>query len=208
MSLLTHSKPMKVLFLLLLLSTAVFAENYSADPSCRSFEMKERKKHRVDTFDFEGEYPDLENIDIDGRRKKNVEFYLTGEYPKLEKVNYEGAFGILEGHLTGTFPKLSKINFLCSSCAMKLDFRGEWAQSCAITITGAKEDISILLPKEVGLVIHTKTSAKGRVIPCEELKKKNKLGILNKNFENELASTASIVLTINIEVTEGSIILK
>src|SRR5687768_7027847 len=89
------------------------------DPSVSSFELRERK-YRVDVFDFTGEYTLLENIDIDGRRKKRVEMFLTGAYPLLEKVNYEGSFGSVIGKLTGSFPKLAIVNFLCSSAAMQL----------------------------------------------------------------------------------------
>ena len=167
-----------------------------------------RKKERVDVFDFEGNYPELTNIDISARKKKHVEFYLTGEYPVLESVNYEGSFGILEGKLTGNFPKLALINFLCTNCAMKLDLATKWQKSCVITIRGEDEDIYLTLPKDVGLVVHTKTAVKGKVIVPEGLKKKNRFGIRNKTFENELAQTAEIVITLNVELAEGCIILN
>jgi hypothetical protein len=170
--------------------------------------MQPRKKERVDVFDFAGNYPQLSNIDINARKKKHVEFYLTGDYPALESVNYEGAFGILVGKVTGNFPKLALVNFVCTNCAMKLDLGAKWQQSCEITIRGADEDICLTLPKKVGLVIHTKTAFKGKVIPCEGLKRKKRMGILKKTFANELAETAEIVLTLHIESGEGRIILN
>ena len=196
------------LVILCLLSGSLFAEHITLDPSAHSFEMKPRQKERVDTFDFAGHYPDLENIDINGRRRKNVEFYLTGEYPILESVNYEGAFGILSGELTGTFPKLTLVNFLCTHCAMKFDLDAEWKQSCEINIRGGDENIHLTLPKNVGLIIHTKTAVKGKVVASEGLKKKNRFGILKKTFENELAETADIVITLNIECADGHIFLN
>lgn len=193
-------------YLLPLLS--LFGENFSVDADARSFEMREAKRHRIDTFDLKGSYPELENIDIDARRKKNVEFYLSGEYPQLEQLNYEGSFGNFVGKLTGNFPKLSLINLLTLNCAMHLDLQADWQQNCQINIKGAKEDIVIQLPQEVGLVVHTKTGAKGKVIVNSNLKKRGRLGFLNKTFENDKVQSASVVLTFNIELTEGRIILN
>ena len=200
---------MKVLFLLFFISCfPLLGETITLDPSARSFEMRTPRKERLDVFDFSGEYHDLENIDINARKRKNVEFYLTGEYPALESLTYEGSFGVLRGELTGNFPKLSLINFLCSSCAMNLDLNTQWHCSCEIHIRGGDEDIVLNLPKDVGLVIYTKTALKGKVIPCEGLTKKNKMGILNKIFENSLVETAPVVLTIHIETADGRILLN
>lgn len=199
---------MKILFLFLLLTSILFAERITIDPSSRSFEARPPQRMRVDTYDFEGEYPELEKIEIDARRKKNVEFLLTGEYPALETLNYEGTFGILKGELTGNFPKLSAINFLCTSCAMRLDLAADWKQSCTIHIRGADEDIVLNLPKNVGLVIHTKVGVKGKVVVCEKLKKMGWFRIFKKTYENPLAKTAPVVLTIHVETTDGRIVLN
>jgi hypothetical protein len=199
---------MKYLIPLLLLGSSLLGVEYSVDPSCRSFELRQPVKQRIDTFSFEGEYPELENIDIDATRKKHVEFYLTGDYPALERIDYEGNFGQLMVEVTGTFPKLSLINFLTQNCAMNVDLTAPWQQSCEINIRGGKKDIIVLLPKDIGLIIHTTTAAKGKVIPCEGLAKKKLFGFFNKTFENEQAHTAPICLTLKITLTEGSIILK
>jgi hypothetical protein len=196
------------LFIVLFLGFPLFAERITLDPNARSYEMHPHKKERIDVFDFEGKYPDLENIDINARKKKYVEFYLTGDYPQLETLNYEGSFGILVGKLTGQFPKLSLVNIFCTNCAMKLDLAAEWQKSCEITIRGEDEDIYLTLPQNIGLVIHTKTGVKGKVIANESLKKKNRFGILKKTFENELAETSEVVLTLTIEAGEGRIILN
>ena len=198
---------MRLLFVLLLFSP-LFAERIRIDPSVRSFEERPPGKERVDVFDFSGEFLQLENIDIDACRKKNVKFYLTGSYPELESVNYKGAFGVFSGELTGNFPQLSLINFLCTSCAMNFDLEANWQRSCEINIRGTDENIVLTLPKDVGLVIHTKTSLKGKVVVCEELKKKGWFKILNKTYKNSLAETAPVVLTINIDINDGRIILN
>ena len=192
----------------LLLCSSLFAETIAPDPSSSSFEVKQSGKFRVDTFDFSGVYPQLENIDVDGRRKKNVEFHLTGEYPLLESVNYKGTFGSLSGELTGNFPLLSLINFMCTSCAMRFDLNADWQRSCEINITGGTENIVLKLPKNVGLVIHTTTAARGKVIPCKGLKKKSWLGIFKKTYENELVESSPIIITLNIALSDGSIILE
>lgn len=193
---------------LLLLASPLCAERFSADRSARGYESGQPKKHRVDVFDFDGQYPELEHINIDAKRKKNVEFHLTGTYPELEMVNYEGSFGTLSGKLTGDFPKLAIVNFLCTNCAMQLDLGTTWKRTCEINIRGADQDIVLTLPKDVGLEIRTKVAIKGKVIPCEGLKKKEKLGMLKKTYFNDLAETADVVLIIHIELADGRIILN
>ena len=123
-------------------------------------------------------------------------------------VNYEGSFGVLTGKLTGKFPQLAVVNFLCSSCAMTLDLSAPWSRSCEINIRGADEDVVLTLPKDVGLEIHTKVSLKGKVMPCEGLKKKEKLGVFKKTYVNDLAETSPVVLIIHIELADGHIILN
>jgi hypothetical protein len=199
---------MKIFLSIFFLAAPLYAEHFKADPTARSYASGVQKRHRVDTFDFSGIFPELEHIDIDATRKKNVSLDLTGEYPQLTSINYRGSFGKLTGSLTGKFPLLSQINLLCTSCGMDLDLNARWQQSCVINIQGQDEDITLNLPKDVGLVIHTKTKAKGKVVPCEELKKKNRFGIFNKIFENDLAETSPIVITLNVELADGRIILK
>lgn len=209
-----QGRDMKVLILLFIcLSSSLSAIPQGAgrfvtsvDKGASSFEM--RKKMRVDVFDFSGGYPNLENIDIDAKRKKRVEFTLTGEYPILETIQYDGSFGILTGKLTGNFPKLRSVNFLCGSCAINLDLSSDWKQSCEINVRGAKENVILKLPKSVGLIVHTKTGVNGKVIPAEGFKKQGWFGVLNKTYHNPLVETAEIVLTLNIETTDGNIILE
>lgn len=177
------------------------------DHTTSSFSTR-RVKERVDRYDFSGEFLNLENIDIDARKQKRVEFDLSGTYPLLTSVNYEGSFGHLKGDLTGNFPCLNLVNILCTSCAMQLDLTGEWQQSCQITIRGLKEDVAVKLPENVGLIIHTKTSPTGKVITKEGLKKKGWFKVWKKTFHNELAEIAPIVLTLDIETTDGKILLN
>lgn len=177
------------------------------DRSASSFQMRQMKQ-RVDTFDFSGAFPNLENIDIDARKNKRVDFDLSGDYPQLTSVNYEGSFGFLKGKLTGNYPLLNSVNILCTSCAMQLDLIGDWKQSCLITIRGTKEDIALTLPEGVGLVIHTKTSPSGKVVAKDGLKKQGWFKIWKKTYQNELAETAPVVLTLDIETTDGKIILN
>lgn len=190
---------MKKFLLSILLCTSLLAND--VDRSVTSFERRE--KQRIDHFDFSGEWPNIEVIDIDATRKKRVEIDLTGHYPLLEKIHFEGGFGLLNGAITGQFPKLTTINFLCGSSAMTLDFRAKWTQSCEINVRGMKENINITLPAEVGLVVMTKVGARGHVY-VEGLKKKG-FGLLNKHYKNALADRAEIVLYVNIEATDGNI---
>ncbi len=186
-----------------LLTASLHAERI--DPATTSFEQREQK-YRIDVYDFSGEYSQLENIDIDARRKKRVEMLLTGEYPLLEKVHYEGSFGSLIGKITGSFPKLSLLNFLCSSAAMQLDLNGKWKQSCEINIQGTTGNIALTLPKDIGVIIHTKTGPTGKVFN-NDLQKQG-WGWVNKTFVNELYGQSEIQLTINVEVTKAKIILN
>jgi hypothetical protein len=194
-----------ILFVVLFLfSSGLWATK--VDPETTSFSHHEEKRYRVDTFDFSGEYPQLENIDIDARRKKRVELNLTGEYPLLEKINYEGSFGSLAGRLTGKFSSLSSVTISCSSAAMQLDFSGKWEKNCEITIRGSTGDILLVLPKDIGVLVKTKTSPTGKVQNLS-LSKKG-WGWMNKTFVNEHYAVSPILLTINIEATKANVIIK
>lgn len=186
------------------LSSTLFA--ITADTDAAKFEMRPQTKH-VDVFDFSKTYPLLENIDIDARRKKKVEFNLTGEFPVLETLTYDGTFGSLVGRFTGTFPKLREVNFLCTSCAMDFNLLGKWERSCEINIRGMKEDIILKVPKDIGVIVHTKVGVRGKVV-IADMKKKGWFGVLNKTYRNSLAKTSEVVLTINVEATEGRIIIE
>jgi len=175
------------------------------DPSTSRFSAG-HQKFRIDTFDFSGEYPQLANIDIDARRNKRVDLLLTGVYPALEEVCYEGSFGVLKGEITGSFPKLTVMNILCSSASMSLDLRGKWENSCAINIRGSTGDISILLPKDVGITVHTKATPLGKVIATSV--QQQGWGLINKTFTNDQAETAPVQLTIHVEVTKATITLE
>jgi hypothetical protein len=192
------------LLLLLLLSCSLFAE--TIDPSLNDFKIKERETVRVDRYEFPGTYDKLENIDIDASRKMRVELDLSGAYPLLKKINYFGTFGTVNGKLTGAFPQLDLIDFHASNTQMKLDLNGKWEKNCTINLKGGRGQIELILPKDIALVVNTKVGLKGRVIN-HSLKKKGK-GILKKTYINPEALSSPIELTLNIEVSEGKIILN
>lgn len=203
------TKRYSLLFLMFFSFVAVFHQLYAEkiDPSTNSFEVREHK-YKVDVFDFAGDYPNLENIDIDARRKKRVEMVLTGNYPLLEKINYEGSFGSLIGKLTGSFPALSAVNFMCSSAAMQLDLCGEWQKNCEILIRGSTGNIVVTLPKDIGVAVYTKTGTTGKVVNNNGFRKKG-WGWMNKTYVNELyGNEEAIQLTVVIEVTKAKIILN
>lgn len=198
------SKRFFLIFSFFLLSTSSLLA-LKVDPSSSVYELKERK-FRVDVFDFSGEYPHLENIDIDARRKKRVEMLLTGEYPLLESINYEGTFGSMIGKFTGSFPKLTLANFVSSSASMQFDLTGEWKQSCEINIRGTTGQILVILPKDVNVTVNTKTGALGKVINNTLIKKG--WGVLSKTFVNKQVPDESAThLVVNIETEKGKITL-
>ncbi len=189
---------------LLFLFSPVFAA--PMDTNIRSFEQRE-KKFRVDVYDFIGEYPHLENIDIDARRKKNVELNLTGTYPVLERILYEGGFGNLRGKLTGRFPVLEQIELLCGNAAMELDLRTHWERSCSLHCIGAKERIVLQLPHDIGIIAYVDTRLGAKISPGP-LKKQGWWRTMHRIYKNDLADTSPIVLTLHIESTEAPIIFE
>ncbi len=189
---------------LVLILASLFAEPIASNIT--SFEVHSRPKVHVDEYHFPDRYEQLENIDIDASRKMRVSLDLSGDYPILKKINYEGTFGDLNSKLTGHFPTLQEVCFACASTTMKLDLRGKWEQNCTFTLKGGRGIIDLHLPSNCGLTVHTKVGIKGRVIN-NTLKKKGR-GILKKTYTNPLQETAPIQLTLNIEMTEGQVILN
>lgn len=177
--------------------------NKQIDQNVTSFELRQNK--RVDVFDFTGEYTNLENIDIDGRRLREVEMLLVGEYPLLTSINYDGGLGAIKGELTGRFPLLEEINFSCRAASLALDLAGIWERNCEINLSSHSAQIILNLPKDIGVIVHTRTNL-GKVIKGS-LKKKG-WGLLNKTYVNELYQEAPITLVINIENKDGRIILN
>jgi hypothetical protein len=197
---------LKSIFALFLLVSLSPLAAQKIDPSSKSY-VEQPNKYRVDTYDFSGVYPDLQNIDINARKKKHVSLDLSGEYPRLETVDYEGSFGLFNGKMTGFYPNLRMVTFAMSSALMDLDLRGKWARSCEITVTGSKRDITLYLPKDVGVKVDARTGLKGSV-HAGEFKKKGWLPFTQKTYENELVETADIVLHITVATTDGHIYLK
>jgi len=177
------------------------------DPSLTSFEQRQRE-HRVDVYDFAGEYPHLTKIDIDARRKKCVELQLTGDYPVLEKILYEGGFGSLEGNLTGQYPVLKTAQFLCGNAAMQLNFQGQWEKSCRISIRGGTETVHIKLPESVGVTARVRSKL-GAKIDAGPLQKQVKWWhMTDRTYANSLAQTAEIVLHLDIEVGDAQVVFE
>lgn len=143
----------RFILLFLLFTSQVFA--IRIDPNASSYGHREKK--RVETFDFRGEYPHLTDVDIDAKRKKDVEVILNGSYPMLEKINFEGGFGTISGDLSGAFPKLKEITITCTEAKLDLNLQAKFEEECTISIVG-KGDMEIILPQEVGLFVTVSAS--------------------------------------------------
>ncbi|MEF9496656.1 hypothetical protein [Chlamydia sp. 04-14] len=176
---------------LLSVSLPVFSEHY----------ISEDEKFYIDRFNFSGEFPDMETMEIHAQRKKRVHFDASGEFPKLESIVYNGSFGFLRAKLTGNYPELTSLVFACSSCKMDLDFRGRWQQNTTISVSNESEPLTLTFPKNVGVIVHTKVSTKGKVVLEGDFEKRGR-GIWNKTYHNPLVGIAPITLVF--EVRSGS----
>ncbi len=173
------------------------------NPSATGFD-DHKKRHYVDSYDFSGLFPHLENIDIDAHKKKCVEVDMSGEYPLLRSFCFDGSFGTFDGMLTGSFPLLSELEFSVTDNNMKIDLRGDWQKDCDITLVGRDAEVVIKLPKGVGLDIRTKTATRGKVV-AEGLKKKG-FGFNKKRFL--VHPEAEITLHLDLQIANGRIILQ
>lgn len=160
-----------------------FAESTTGDPNMQSFEIKE--KRYVDLFDFPGEYPHLEKIDIDGRRKYRAELLLSGSYPKLESVHYCANIGELTAELKGDFPLLEKIAMTVGTVEMTLDVTGHIEKECDIEIKSRSGNITLIIPKGVGVTLHSNLGPKGKISLPKSFKKQG-FGWFEKDYTNQL----------------------
>lgn len=126
--------------------------------------LAEEEQFYMDRFVFSGQYPDMETMEIHAERKKRVQFNVTGSFPKLESVVYKGSFGLLRSKIKGECPELSSVNLSCTSCRMDLDFRGEWKKNASIYIRNEQEPITIMLPKDIGVVVYTQVDMNSKVV--------------------------------------------
>ncbi|MEG1542267.1 MAG: hypothetical protein RRZ67_02475 [Victivallaceae bacterium] len=175
------------------------------DTSIQSFSGK--SEFYTEEMDFSGIYPHLENINIDATRKKRVELNLSGSYPVLKTVFYRGSFGTLAVNACGDLPVLENASFLCSSCHLLLDLSGQWSKSASITVKNENEDIRLIFPADIGVIVRTTTGLKGKVSSAMGFRKVS--GSWNKKmFVNDKYPDASVRLTVDIVTCgKGSIFL-
>ncbi|EPP35339.1 putative lipoprotein [Chlamydia ibidis] len=193
---------MRFFLVSLLFFLGVNCENYAYGDH---YVFRDDESFHVDKFDFSGKFPELEVMEIRAERKKRVHFDASGEFPELETITYKGSFGYLKAKVTGNYPKLSSMTIDCTSCKMDIDCRGIWSRSAHIFIHNISEPINIILPKDVGVVVHTKVSTGGKVAVQGDLIKKGR-GIWAKTYLNSLANTSAIVLTFEVNSDAGGII--
>lgn len=178
------------------------------DPNSASFSQRE-KKH-IEQYDFQGDYLELKNIDIDARKKMHVELLLSGNYPVLEKINFMGGFGAITGNLTGSFPKLKEIAIACTKATLDLDLDAKWDKECLISVV-CTGPTTINLPKNTGFHLTVCSSPLGKVDnqhPSLE-KRKTKLGKpLQRIFMTPKEEGKERLLTIVIKTDRETVTLK
>lgn len=209
---------MKLFLLLLLFSTPLLAEKINPDSKSYVTIQKER---RVETYDFSGDFPELEEINIDAKRKMRVEMVLNGNYPSLKDFLYVGSFGTFEGVVTGHFSKIKEMTFACGSSSVCLDFNGTWDKDCVINVHNNYGDVTLKLPQNVALTVSTKVGPTGKIVSNDKsLLKKKSLNWMHKSFcnldghpylfpnEKKPPNSELVHLHFNIEVKEGVITLN
>lgn len=177
------------------------------DPQTKSFSLREKKK--AELFEFSAEYPELYEIDIDGKRKVLTEIYLTGSFPVLESLTYEGGIGSFKAEMTGNFPKLKKALFSFVTADTLLDLRGHWTEECTIIIQNRRGNVTLWLPEDVAVEIITKTEPLQAqlVIENPQIKKKG-LGIRQKTYLNARGWKEKPLLHLIIQKDKGQITLR
>ncbi|ADZ18436.1 hypothetical protein [Chlamydia psittaci] len=176
-------------------SLPVYSEHY----------ISEDEKFHIDRFNFSGEFPDMETMEIHAQRKKRVHFDVSGDFPKLESIVYNGSFGFLRAKLTGRYPELTSLVISCSSCKMDLDFRGKWERNATISLSNEAEPLTLTLPKNVGVIVHTKVSTKGKVMLEGDFEKRGR-GIWRKTYHNSLVGIAPVTLVFEVQSGSGGTI--
>ncbi|BAE81628.1 conserved hypothetical protein [Chlamydia felis Fe/C-56] len=159
----------------------------------------------MDRFNFSGKFLDMETMEIHAQRKKRVHFDASGVFPKLESIVYNGSFGFLRAKLTGWYPELTSLVIACSSCKMDLDFRGKWEKNTSISVSNESAPLTLTFPKDVGVIVHTKVSTKGKVIVEGNFEKQGR-GIWKKTYHNSLVGIAPITLVFDVHSGSGGTI--
>ncbi|ANG66220.1 hypothetical protein JG731_03935 [Chlamydia gallinacea] len=168
--------------------------------------ISEDEQFHIDRFNFSGAFPEMETMEIHAQRKKRVYFDASGDFPRLTSIVYQGSFGFLRGKLTGNYPELTALEFSCSSCKMDLDFRGTWHKHTHITVNNESERVTLVLPKNVGVVVHTQVSTKGKVMVEGDLVQRGR-GIWKKTYSNSLVDVAPVTLVFNVQSRSGGTIV-
>lgn len=169
--------------------------------------VSEEETFYVHKLNFSGEFPDMETMKIHAQRKKHVKFDVTGNFPKLETISYLGSFGYLHADFKGEYPSLTSIHISCTTCQMDMDFRGKWFQNSTIFICNEKQPISLVLPRDVGVIVHTTTTLQGKVLVEGDLIRSGR-GVWHKTYHNSSVGTSPITLVFHVKSSGGTISLR
>jgi hypothetical protein len=182
------------------LTSSLFA--VQIDPNISSFDQG--PKRRIESFDFQGDYPQLTHIKIDGKRKTDVELLLKGSYPLLERIHYDGGFGIIKGSLTGHFPKLNEITIVGTHALLDLDLETNWEKKCVINIA-SKGEITVNLPKDVAMVVNVTTFPTSKVHLNHPTLYQRKRKISHRIFCTTQEENKEPLLTINVKADRNPV---
>lgn len=171
----------------------------------KHYVARDEKLH-TDYLDFSSTFSDMETLEIHAQRKKRIHFDVSGSFPNLETIHYQGSFGYLRANITGDYPAMHAMAFTCSSCRMELDFQGRWYKDACIRIANEGEPIVLTLPSDVGVIVHTDISMKGKIVIEHDLQKQG-FGLWKKTYRNALVGHSPITLVFEVRSGAGGMII-
>lgn len=188
------------LFLPLTFITPINAE--TIDQNVTSIESSNRNEKE---YNFAGEYPLLEVINLNDMTYRHLNLLMPGDFPILKSIDISSTSGSIKGKLTGHFFALNDIHIHSTSGEIRLDFRGTWEHPCDIQLLATSGAINIKLPTDVNMVVKTRTSSgqvRGHNLKQIESTK------TEQTFANYNVQQSKPTLTFVIETTSGDINLN
>lgn len=161
------------------------------------------------TYDFKGNFPQLDQLTIENRHQETLELLLPGTYANLKHIDLKSEKGRSTIDLTGTFPSLEGGTIQTSKGPVIINLKGDFKRPVTLNIKGSEGTLELVLPRNYPIRLRT-VAPKGKVFNKSPLKEKNN-GYFSFKTARSFAlhpNTKLPTLTLKVELDKGNIILR
>lgn len=161
------------------------------------------------TYDFKGNYPQLDTLNIENSRQKSVQLLMPGTYANLKTLYFTNTWGKGYIEFTGDFPVLETGEIETTSGNLTLDLKGEFKRPLNLEINSTSGNVEVLLPRHYPISLTTIVTS-GKVVNHSPIKERDGgyFSFSRKRSFTLSPNTELSRINITIRTTSGNILLK